>query len=514
MITILRKHRHWLMIVIAILCIPFIFYFSKTDFSAQSLDRFGRIYDRNIMRVEVQRNVRLFELAQRLGMYQMLQELVGNATSQDDAYLQFTVNRLVVAHETERLGIRPTTNEILDVVKGLGAFRGENGFDVNKYREFVETTIPSMGFNEAQIEELAGDQLRLDRIKALLAIGVQIPESETRSNFEQAYGKMDVTLVRLRNEDFAKTIQIADPDVAKYFEAHKAELNTEEKRKVDFVSLAFTDDQKKLTGKERIDALQKLADRANDFTQALLEKGADFEKVAAKFQVPVRTTGEFTAAAPDPQLAGTPQLGQSAFQLTKQEPNGDAIQSADGFYILHLKEIAEARPLTLEEAKPKIVEALRKQRITESLSAKAAEAGQQIREKLKSGATPEVAIQQAGLKPEKIAPFSLVEDPTPKPMTSPSPGTSPTEEPKPPADFPAIKQGVAELRPGDVSPFLPTADGGLIAVLEKREPLDVAKFEQTRPFLEARMIQSKRAIVFYEWLMERRREAGVILAKT
>ena len=86
MITILRKHRHWLMIVIAILCIPFIFYFSKTDFSTQSLDRFGRIYDRNIMRVEVQRNVRLFELAQRLGMYQMLQELVGNATSQDDAY--------------------------------------------------------------------------------------------------------------------------------------------------------------------------------------------------------------------------------------------------------------------------------------------------------------------------------------------------------------------------------------------------------------------------------------------
>ena len=65
-----------------------------------------------------------------------------------------------------------------------------------------------------------------------------------------------------------------------------------------------------------------------------------------------------------------------------------------------------------------------------------------------------------------------------------------------------------------MSPFLPTADGGLIAVLEKREPLDVAKFEQTRPLLEARLIQNKRAIVFYEWLMERRREAGVILAKT
>ena len=512
MITILRKHRNWLMIVIAILCIPFIFYFSKTDFSAQSLDNFGRIYDRNIMRVEVQRNVRLFELAQRLGMYPLLQELVGNATSQDDAYLQFTVNRAVLAHEAGRLGIRPATSEILDVVKGIRVFWGESSFDVNKYNDFVQNTLPSMGFNEAQIEELAGDQLRLDRIKSLLAIGVQIPESESKSTFEQAYGKMDVVLVRLRDEDFAKDIQITDPDVAKYYETHKAELKSEEKRKVEFASFAFTDDQKKLTGKERIDSLQKLADRANDFTQALLEKGADFKQVAAKFQVPVRMTGEFTALVPDPQLAATPQLAQSAFQLTKQEPYGDAIQAPDGFYVLHLTAIEEARPLTLEEAKPKIVEALRKERLHEMVSAKAAEVAQQIREKLKSGATPEVAIQQAGMKPEKIPPFSLVDEPMPVPK--PSPSASPPAEQKPSPDLPAIKQTVANLHPGEVSPFLPTADGGLIAVLEKREPFDLAKFEQTRPLLEARILQNKRTIVFNEWLAERRREAGVALAKT
>jgi hypothetical protein len=146
----------------------------------------------------------------------------------------------------------------------------------------------------------------------------------------------------------------------------------------------------------------------------------------------------------------------------------------------------------------------------ELVSAKAAEVAQQIREKLKSGVTPEVAIQQAGLKPEKIPPFSLVDEPMPKP----SPGASPSAEQKPSPDLPAIKQTVANLHPGGVSPFLPTADGGLIAVLEKREPLDLAKFEQTRPLLEARILQNKRTIVFNEWLAERRREAGVALAKT
>jgi peptidyl-prolyl cis-trans isomerase D len=522
MITILRKHRQWLMIVIAVLCIPFIFYFVQSpDYGAMGSDQFGRIYDRNILRVEVQKNVRLFELAQRLGMFPLLQDLVGNATSQDDAYLQFTVNRIVLAHEAERLGIRPATSEILDVVRGIRAFWGEANFDLNKYNDFVQNTLPSMGFNESHIEELAGDQLRLNRIKALLAIAVQIPESESKSSFEQAYGKMDVTLIRLRNEDFSKNVQITDSDIGKYYEGHKAELKSEEKRKVEFVSFALTDEQKKLTGKERIEPLQKLADRANDFTQALLEKGADFQQTAAKFQSPVQTTGDFTAAAPDPQLAAHPQLAQAAFQLTKKEgPFGDAIQAGDGFYVLHLVAVEEARPLTLEEAKPKIVEALRKERLSALVSAKAAEASQQIREKLKSGATPEAAIQQAGLKPEKIPPFSLLDDPMPKLKPSPdvspnaSPSPSPTPEPTPVPDLPAIKQSVAELRPGEVSPLVPTADGGLIAVLEKREPLDLAKFQLTRPLLESRILQGKRTIVFYEWLAERRREAGVVLAKT
>src|SRR5207248_3647317 len=115
-------------------------------------------------------------------------------------------------------------------------------------------------------------------------------------------------------------------------------------------------EQKTLTGTERIEALQKLADSATDFTEAVLE--TDFKQAAGKFQLPVHETGEFTAAAPDPQLKGDPQLSAAAFKLTVQEPNSDPIQVANGFYLLHLTGVSEARPLTLEEAKSKIVDAL------------------------------------------------------------------------------------------------------------------------------------------------------------
>ena len=158
----------------------------------------------------------------------------------------------------------------------------------------------------------------------------------------------------------------------KYYDAHKAELKSDEKRKVEFVQLTLNEEQKKLAGKERIEALQKLADRATDVTQALLEKGADFKQVAAKFQLPVRETGDFSAAEPDQQLKGDPQLGAAAFKLSAQEPHSDAVQVADGFFILHLIGKTEARPLTLEEAKPKIVDALKKARTREVMSTKGA----------------------------------------------------------------------------------------------------------------------------------------------
>ena len=489
------------MIVIAILAIPFCFYFSKTDFSASRSDVFGKIYDRKVSTIEFQRNARLFNLARELGMYTFLQDLAPGATTETAAYSEFTWNRLVLRHEAERLGIRPSGSEIVEAVKKFQPFRTEKGFDITKYNEIAQTVLPAKGFTEEQIEELASDQLTLARVKELLGAGVQLPESESREYYDHDYAKLEVAVVRLRMDDFAKDVKISDEDIAKYFEAHKAQLKTEEKRKVEFVSFALTDEQKKLTGKPRVDVLQKLADHANDFNQALIEKGAEFHQVAEKFQVPVKATGDFTVAAPDPQLNADAQLAQSAFKLTAQEPNSDALQVADGFFVLHLAGVTEARPLTLDEAKTKVVDALKNQRLHELVSNKGSEVAQKLREAVKSGAPIDKAAEQLGLKAEHIPPFALSDKPTPP---SPDPKEPKVETP----DLPMVKNAVAELSAGGVTEFVPTQTGGIVAVLEKREPFDAAKYEQTRGQFEGRYLEGKREIVFYEWLRDRRHEAG------
>jgi hypothetical protein len=369
-----------------------------------------------------------------------------------------------------------------------------------------------------------------------------------------------VNVIRFHSADFDKDIKVNDEDVQTYYDAHKSELKTDEKRKVEFVHLGLTEEayeytnlpgplsqpaysaifmdrfiqdliggysvippssasdmtaqgwneQKTLTGTERIEALQKLADRATDFTQALLEKGADFRQAAAQFQLPVRETGEFTAAAPDPQLKVDPQLGAAAFKLTPQEPNSDPIQVADGFYILHLTGITEARPLTLEEAKPKIVDSLKKSRARELISTKGAEVVQQLREAKKSGQSLEAAIQKAGVKAEKLPPFSLMDE-----ETTESQGSEVKNQPhkNEPPDFAAIKNAVAFLSPGEISDFSPSGNDGFIAVLEKQESSANSDTGEKKAAFEKKLLDNKERIVFYEWLHDRQQAAGLQFSK-
>jgi peptidyl-prolyl cis-trans isomerase D len=359
-----------------------------------------------------------------------------------------------------------------------------------------------MGFTEAHVEEIVEDQLMLDRLKQVVGAGVQLPESESKENYDRAYGKLSVAVARLRSEEIEKQVQISDDDIAKYYEAQKAQLNTEEKRKVSFVTFGLDEEQKKLQGKERVEVLQKLADRANDFNVALVEKGAQFEQVAAKFQMPIATTGEFTKAAPDPQLAANPQLAETAFTLRPEEPNSDAIQAGDSFYVLHLAGVEPPRPLTLEEARPKIVDSIKTQRVREMAAAKGAEAAQKLREAMTTGAPLDAALAQTGLPTEKIPPFALAEPA----MAPPKPG----EQPAPMApDLQTIKGAVAEMNPGEVSDFIPTEAGGVVAVVERRESPDPANYEAMKSMFNSRFLQNRREIAFYEWLEERRREAGV-----
>ncbi len=127
-----------------------------------------------------------------------------------------------------------------------------------------------------------------------------------------------------------------------------------------------------------------------------------------------------------------------------------------------------------------------------------------MRDELKNGKTPEQAAADAGVKLEKLPTFALVEN-QPGQKPTPKPKNAPPEAP----DMPYIKQAVSQMNPGEVSGFTRTPTGGLLVVMEKRAPIDPRQYEAARPIIENQAVENKSQIVFFEWLRERRRAAGV-----
>src|SRR5262249_51652700 len=159
----------------------------------------------------------------------------------------------------------------------------------------------------------------------------------------------------------------------------------------------------------------------------------------------------------------------------------------------------ETQPLTLEEAKPKIVDKLKKTRARELVSTKGAELVQQLREAKNSGQPLETAIQNAGAKPEKLAAFSLIEEEQQKSDAKEPRNQSP--------EMPAVKNAVAFLNPGDVTDFVPSGTDGFIAILEKREPLADENAGEKKVSFEKRILENKERVVVVEWLRNRQEAA-------
>jgi hypothetical protein len=167
--------------------------------------------------------------------------------------------------------------------------------------------------------------------------------------------------------------------------------------------------------------------------------------------------------------------------------------------------VVPARPLTLEEAKSKIVDALKESRSKEVVANRGAQISHDLRESLLAKTPLPAALEKAKVKAEKFEPFSLSEDTDPEDM--------PKDTSKRPPDFIALRNAVSNMEEGEVSDFVPWEDGGIVVILEKRELPDAAKFAAKRATFEQRILTNKREVVFYEWLREREHDAGLTTEK-
>jgi peptidyl-prolyl cis-trans isomerase D len=490
MVSLLRRFQQPLMIfVTVIIIISFTWFYSRNDF----LDKGGSgqvatIYGRPVTFAQTQRVGRRFDLCQDLGLMELLRSL---AIRQQDAKENFIWNSLVLRHESEKLAIEPTADEVVAAIQAMPVFQTNGAYDSSKYNMISQIALAPRGFSTDDMEDLIRDDLRLKKIKDLLGATVAPSESELRDAFAQASQKTDASVIRLKLDDFAAAVQVSDEDVKKLYEERKAALKSDETRKVKYVAFILPTTDTPLDPKARAEALGKLAKQAEDFSVAMTDKDAKLEDVAAKFGAKVEETADFSRGTPPPELGSSPDAAMSAFKLTKDQPNGDVLSTDRGYYVIQLASITPPRPLTFEEAKDKLVAGLKDERAMEALNLKATEIRNKIDADLKAGKSFAEAASAAGVKADKFPAFSRME---------------PQMEPENSGEIMTV---AGELNEGQLSTATPTANGSVIVFVEKRLPLDEEKYKSEKVRVTENMTGFQKAVLFGEWLKLRRAAADL-----
>ena len=504
MVNLMRANQRWLMIVVSVLVlISFLYFFSassRIDRTAAS-DRVGTIYGRPVTITTLQRADRQLRTAAELGLSHIVApELTREAQSENDAL----INQIVMQHQAEAFGILPTNEEADEAAQKLPAFRGPNGqFDPEVKNAFVAEKLNPRGFTEGQVLDLVKRDLQYAKLREVLDSAVFVTPAEVRTIFEQGFARTEASVVRFKTADLPAGAEPTEDDIKKAYDAQTGQYQQPEKRKVQYVRFGLDDAQKKLTGRERMDVLKPLSDQAVAFLEKLNDaKGKqDFSAVAQAANLPVKETAEFeernTAGLPEASVAG---FATSAFKLSTQEPDSNVplrspVQNSDAFYVLHLSGTTPGRPMTIDEARPQIIASLKDERTRAAVAARAEEVRTKIAEGLKAGKSFADAAKEAGQTAQDLPGFSLAEPP---------PANAP-------ADLSEIVQASTELSIGDLSKFLPSADGGALVFVRGRSGVDEAQFNARKDILASQIRRQKIRTSFEEWLRSAKQAADARL---
>jgi hypothetical protein len=453
-------------------------------------DKVATIYGRSITQTEIQQDVRKFQIAGALGLNDLMQALAGNADTQEQAVENWVWNSYVFDHEADALGVYPTDAEVQDELGRVPGFQTDGHLDPQKLTDFVQNKLPPLGFSDTVIDDLVRQQVRVHQVMKLIGSTVALSQAELENRFMAGNEKMNISVIRLNTSDLEKSINISDADALKTYNARKDMYASEEQRQVGIASFELTDAQKALKGKDRTDALQILSDKAWSFDQAVVEKGSDFKGQVANYGAKLSSSAFFTAAAPDPALTYIPTLANNAFKLSSDYPTSDVLEGSNGYYVLHLQGTVPSRALSFEEAKPKIVADMQKDRAAQLLQTRANEIRNAVLLGMKAGNTFAVAAAGAGVTAESVPAFSLAE-------------ASKLDMP----DAQSVIPNAIPLSDGQMSDFVPTDAGGLFVYMNGHEEVPAADAALGEQMVKDQFTQQKQAGAFLEWLRLRKEGA-------
>jgi peptidyl-prolyl cis-trans isomerase D len=387
----IRSHRRWLMIFLLVLVFP-----SFVFFGIQGYERF-QSDDQAVARVGGSRiTAQEFDAAQRQRLDRLRQMFGQNfdpklfdTPEARAAALDGLIGQRALQQEMARAHVAVTDERLREVIRSVPAFQQDGSFSYERYK----TLLAAQGQSERVFEQ----QLRADLVQQTLLRAVAdsafLPRAVNERLQQLSEEEREVRLLRFRPEDYTRQVAVTDAAVNEYYTANRAEFETPESVRAEYVVLTLdavasqitvpeaelrtyyeqnkprfgTDEQRRashilFTAGDGGTAQDKAGARkvAEEVLARLRNQPGEFEKLARQYS---KDPGS-AAKGGDLGLFGRNMMvkpfEEAAFQL-KEGALSDLVESDFGWHIIRVTEIKPAHIYPFEAVRGEIEQDYRRQ---------------------------------------------------------------------------------------------------------------------------------------------------------
>ena len=245
MLDRMRRHRSWLKWSLALVVLTFIAFYARDFADTSTVAPATGILASEIVADVDGKEITAGQFQQRYqSQVQAYQGAYGGSITEqllrqlgiDQQILTQMVDEQAALTEAERQGLRVSDEELAQQIFAIPGLQ-ENGRFIGeqRYEQLLRSQRPPM--TKGDFEENLRRSMMIDKLRAALTDWMAVSDGELEREFTLRNEKVKLQVVALTADKFRDKVTVADPEIAAYFEAHKAEYRKGEQRKVKYLLL-------------------------------------------------------------------------------------------------------------------------------------------------------------------------------------------------------------------------------------------------------------------------------------
>ena len=427
---------------------------------------------------------------------------------------------LMLTRAARRAGIRVGDQEVVAELSRWPIFQQEGQFNPKVYRSLLQY---SLGTTPRAFEEEVRSQLAMVKLMNQAAGTPTITDAELEAAYRRQEEQIRAAYVVVDPGAFESQVVITEPAVERYYQAHRAEFQSDPKAEIQYLKVtpeglheglavseadcleeylrqAPESQQSQPPSHDQLETIRqrlltaRAKERAADLAWELRGRWRETPDLARLGQTHGLTPEQPPAFGIREPIAGVPsssEIADAAFALHAGELS-KVLETPDGYYLVTLIRQVPSRELSAEEAAPKIRQVLRgleaKRLAKESAENLFASVQELAMAKSPDPLTP--IAREAGLEVNRT---DLIKR---------------TSDVGRYGNAALLLGGTFELDAGQVGGPWGSGRGWVITQLLERTPIDQAQFAKAKDTLKGQLVERKRAEAVNRWVLKLRVDAN------